>query len=205
MVTTSGVCFHFFPVWRMPMTINLRNASILIINFNVISIITCFSCFIFLAALVLQVLIDDIVATQKLDVHIRLKIVEDKIRTWKQYFRLVVDYLQELNQCFGLALLCYTLKVFVISITKTFAFLITMAPDEFFADVRFVTSHSISFCNLVWNCHRFQAKVTSPLGRFFRVSETFESLSASSDSYRTAEASTRSNGHPVQSKLSSSN
>jgi len=160
---TSWVCFHFNPVWEISILENLKNAAIIIINVNAISVISCFSCFAFLGSSMLQVLVDDIVYTRKLDIRTRMKIIEAKIKKWKLYYRLLVDYLDAINQCFGLALLCYTLKIFVISISKTFSFLITKAPDEFLADFRFVATHSLSFCNLVFNCHRIQTKVNSPI------------------------------------------
>ena len=153
---TASVCLHFNPIRTMSFTDVLQMASILIINVNVISIVSCFSCFARLGSMLLQVLIDDIART---DVLIRQKMIEDKIEKWQRFYRLAVNYLDQLNRGFGLALLCYTLKVFVISISNTFSFLITKAPDEFIADFRLVATHSLSFCNLVANCHQIQNQV----------------------------------------------
>ena len=147
-------------MWKVPALVTLNILSVIISNMNTFVIMNCFCCFAWMGSMMLQVLIDDIVATGQLNGRIHVSIIDLKIMKWKEFYRLVDEYLHQLNRCFGLILLCYTTKTFVSTVTFTFSlFYVHFGVLEMFASSRVLATHLLCFSVLVSICHRIQGKV----------------------------------------------
>ena len=109
--------------------------------------------------MMLQVLIDDIVNTEELAISIRMATIEDRMKKWKQHYRLIVEFIRRLNQCFAWSLLFYLTKAFVSVTNFTFSMLITTNPVDLFAGSHLIATNLFCFSVIVYMSHRIQSKV----------------------------------------------
>ena len=158
-----------YAVWSSPFSVFLQLLTVGTSSMNVFTIINCCSCFVYLGSMMIEFLVEDIVNTRELNANIRTAIIEDKLKKWKQYYRLILSYFHQMNQCLGMVLLYYTTKTFISTVSFTFTFFYTHYPYELYVSSRFMLTHLVCFCILATTCHRIQKKVNFPFPFIFKL------------------------------------